>query len=244
MTLMVRLPNGANTDLAETAVIRSVGENESNSHNEQLLEFLKGRPNFDGVVPSTRWTIAIERKGLRPLYTTGDVAQLVAAVNAHALANGAKKEPFKLIDANRAAIASDAKAILIRPLAAREGSEIRATVWIEGGSSNGLFVTRDATAIKSELGASAAHLAAIGDEGFIDRKRIARVNAFDQERDLKEGQQRFTTAVRFDGVYRPQYFKATEQEIYGSPVLNLAAGAPARPAAGQKGGAVSAPEVR
>lgn len=236
MSFNVILPHGRSVDLAETAVIRSVDQAESDRHNVDVLDYLKGRPNFDGTVPDTRWSVAIERKGQRPIYTTGSVKSLIDA---------GLDQRFDLIDGGRSAIAKGAKVHLIRPLAEREGSTARATIWVEGGSTNGLRTESDAATIKAELGARAGHLAAIGDEGFIDRARINRVSAFDPDKDLGQGQQRFTTAVRFEGVYRPQYFRADETALRGTPILDLRAGAPGRPGADQKrGGAVSAPEVR
>ena len=168
MSFNVILPHGRSVDLAETAVIRSVDQAESDRHNVDVLDYLKGRPNFDGTVPDTRWSVAIERKGQRPIYSTGSVKSLVEA---------GLDQRFDLIDGGRSAIAKGAKVHLIRPLAEREGSTTRATIWVEGGSTNGLRTESDVATIKAELGARAGHLAPIGDEGFIDRARIARVSA-------------------------------------------------------------------
>jgi len=95
-----------------------------------------------------------------------------------------------------------------------------------------LLVTETAAAMHAALGARASHLTRIGDEGFIDRRRIERVGQFDADKALAPGQQRYAVAVNFKGVYRQQYFKATEAELRGAPVIDIMAGAsrPATPA--------------
>jgi hypothetical protein len=229
MSLDVILPHGKSADLDGVAVIRTVDETESNGYNARLLEDLKGRPDYNGIVPSRRWTVAIEKPSadgrVNTRYTIGTVDQLVNAAPE-------LQKRFNLIDGNRAAIGAGSKAHLIRPLQEREGSDKRAVVYIEGGSSNGLLVTASVNEIKAQLGPKAAHLTAIGNEGLIDRSRIEKVDTFDPNTALDAGQQRFTIAARFTGVYRPQYFVADEATLRGKPVLDLRPHPPAARAAG------------
>ncbi len=91
---------------------------------------------------------------------------------------------------------------------------------IEGGSSNGLLVTRTPADLHAELGPQASHLRPVGEEGFVDVARIKSVSKFDPEKPLAPGQQRFTTAVQIEGVYRPQYFRAEAHEITGDSVID------------------------
>ncbi len=217
-SLNVILPHGKSMDLDGVAVIRSVDQKESDGYNARLLEDLKQRPGYDGVVPSRRWSVALEAANsdgrVNTRYTTGSVKELVTAAPE-------LQRRFQLIDGGQAAVSQAAKVHLIRPLAGRDGSDKRTVVHVEGGSSNGLLVTSSMADIKAELGPKAAHLTAIGQEGFIDRSRIARVDAFDPNAELEAGQQRFTIAVRFEGVYRPQYFVADEATLRGAPVIDL-----------------------
>jgi hypothetical protein len=174
-------------------------------------------PGGNGVISERRWTVALEvrgEKGIQTRYTADvKVADLVAR-----LGDAAKR--FKVIDAGNAAIDRNAKVILVRPLGQRDGSDKQAIVHIDGGSSNGLMVTKSAADIRTELGAQAGHLRQVGDEGFVDTSRIKSVSKFDPDKDLAEGQQRFATAVQFEGVYRPQYFRAEAHEITGTSVID------------------------
>lgn len=249
MALNVILPDGKSFDLDGVTVIRTVEQAESDAFNARTLESLEKRLGFDGVVPSRRWTVVLEKPNdegrVRLTYTTGSVESLVKAAP-----DLAKR--FVVIDNGRSAIAATAKAHLIRPLPEREDSANRAIVYVEGGSSNGLYVTSTAGDIKAELGVRAAHLTPVGKEGFIDRSRIENVAAFDPSKELAEGQQRFTVAVRFLGVSRPQFFVADEATLRGTPVLDLrgnGAGVNAdsgdgRPKAVRRAGTARTPEVR
>lgn len=235
MPTSVLLPHGKTVDLDAVAVIRSVSANESQRFNERRATM----PGGNGVVSDRRWTVALEvrgEKGIQTRYTSDvTVAELVSR-----LGDAAKR--FKLIDAGSAAIDRSAKVILVRPLGARDGSDKQAIIHIDGGSSNGLMVTKAAADIRTELGGQASHLRAVGDEGFVDTTRIKSVSKFDPDKDLAEGQQRFATAVQFEGVYRPQYFRAEAHVITGSAVIDTRtapdeggarAGAQARAAAGR-----------
>lgn len=243
MSLNVILPHGKQADLDGVTVIRSVDEKESAAYNERLLEGLKKRPDFNGVVPSRRWTLAIEKPGAdgrTDVTYTSDltVAELVAAVP-----DLGKR--LQVINDGRSAVAG--KVHLIRPLEQREGSANRAVIWIEGGSSNGLLVSKTAAEIRVELGQRAAHLTQIGEEGFIDRSRIDSITAFDPNKALEPGQKRFASSVQFKGVNarRPQFFMATPAEITGEKVLDLRSAT--RPAAGgpvDLRKVTKAPEVR
>jgi hypothetical protein len=243
MPTNVILPHGRQVDLDGVAVIRSVSSKESDGYNSRLAEDLAKRPDFNGVVPSRRWTVVLEKPNadgfVDTIYASDvSVPELVAAVPDLA-------RRFQLIDRDRAAVAG--KAHLIRPLDAREGSDNRAVIWIEGGSSNGLYVRSTAAEIRMELGQRAAHLTQIGEEGFVDRSRIERINAFQSEKPLEPGSKRFATSVQFKGVNakRPQFFVATPAEITGAKVVDLRAGGPGRPAdLRRRDGAASAPEVR
>lgn len=196
-------------------------------------------PGGNGVVSDRRWTVALEvrgEKGIQTRYTADvTVAELVSR-----LGDAAKR--FKVIDGGNAAIDKSAKVVLVRPLGARDGSDKPAIVHIDGGSTNGLMVTKSAADIRTELGPQASHLRQVGDEGFVDVSHIKSVSKFDPDKDLAEGQQRFATAVQFEGVYRPQYFRAEAHEITGTTVIDTRAapdgasaraGAHARAAAGR-----------
>ena len=179
MSLLVRLPHGQSLDLSDVNVIRSVDQKESDGYNDRIAADL-------GTHSQRRWTAAIEKPGesgkITTRYTSDiTVAQLVSAAPA-------LKDRFDLIDGGRAALAKDAKVHLIRPLGERADSDKHATIWVGGGSSNGLNVTKPMAAIKAELGAKAGGLTQIGDEGFIDRSRINRVSTFDPTKELAEGQ--------------------------------------------------------
>lgn len=235
MPTPVLLPHGKTVDLDAVAVIRSVSANESQRFNERMATL----PGGNGVISDRRWTVALEvqgEKGIQTRYTADvTVADLVAR-----LGDAAKR--FKVIDGGNAAIDRNAKVALVRPLAVRDGSDKQAIVHIDGGSSNGLMVTMSAADIRAELGAQAIHLRQVGDEGFVDTTRIKSISKFDPDKDLAEGQQRFATAVQFEGVYRPQYFRAETHEITGAAVIDTRtapdaaaarAGAQARAAAGR-----------
>ena len=213
MPTTVLLPHGKTVDLDAVAVIRSVSANESQRFNERMATM----PGGNGVISDRRWTVALEVKGEKGIQTryTSDVtvADLVSR-----LGDAAKR--FKLIDGGNAAIDRSAKVILVRPLGARDGSDKQAIVHIDGGSSNGLMVTKSAADIRAELGSQASRLRPVGDEGFVDVSRIKSVSKFDPDKGLAEGQQRFTTAVQFEGVYRPQYFRAEAHEITGATVID------------------------
>ena len=213
MPTSVLLPHGKTIDLDAVAVIRSVGANESQRFNERMATM----PGGNGVISDRRWTVALEvkaEKGIQTRYTSDvTVADLVAR-----LGDAAKR--FKLIDAGNAAIDRNAKVILVRPLGTRDGSDKQAIVHIDGGSTNGLMVTKTAADIRTELGPQASHLRPVGEEGFVDTTRIKSVSKFDPDKDLAEGQQRFATAVQFEGVYRPQYFRAEAHEITGAAVID------------------------
>lgn len=253
MPLNLTLPHGASADFDGVTVIRTVDDKESAANNERITADLAKQPGYTGVVASRRWTLAFEKPNADGRVST----RYTSDISVEQLVNAAPelKARFELIDGGRSAIAKGARVHLIRPLEAREGSDNRAVIYVDGGSSSGLYVTRTADAIKGDLASHAAHLTQIGDEGFVDRSRIERVNAFNPDKPLEPGQQRFTVAVNFKGVYRPQFFKASEAELRGAPVIDLrkAAGGAAvvdadtgtgRPAAARRGGAVSAPEVR
>lgn len=213
MPTSVLLPHGKTIDLDAVAVIRSVSANESQRFNERMATM----PGGNGVISDRRWTVALElqgEKGIQTRYTADvTVADLVAR-----LGDAAKR--FKVIDAGNAAIDRSAKVILVRPLGTRDGSDKQAIVHIDGGSSNGLMVTKTAADIRTELGPQASHLRQVGEEGFVDTTRIKSVSKFDPDKDLAEGQQRFATAVQFEGVYRPQYFRAEAHEITGAAVID------------------------
>lgn len=216
MPTSVLLPHGKTIDLDAVAVIRSVSENESTRFNERMATM----PGGNGVVSDRRWTVALEVKGEKGIQTryTADVtvAELVSR-----LGDAAKR--FKVIDGGNAAIDKSAKVVLVRPLGTRDGSDKQAIVHIDGGSTNGLMVAKSAADIKAELGPQASHLRPVGDEGFIDVSRIRSVSKFDSDKDLAEGQQRFATAVQFEGVYRPQYFRAEAHDITGAAVIDTRA---------------------
>lgn len=239
MPTSVLLPHGKTVDLDAVAVIRSVSPAESQRFNERMATM----PGGNGTISDRRWTVALEVKGEKGIQTryTSDVtvADLVSR-----LGDAAKR--FKLIDGGHAAIDRNAKAILIRPLAARDGSDRQAIVHVDGGSSNGLMVTASAADIKAELGSQASHLRPVGDEGFVDTTRIRSISKFDPDKVLEEGQQRFTTAVQFDGVYRPQYFRAEAHDITGATVIDARTapdGAAARAGAQARAAAGRAPNV-
>jgi hypothetical protein len=235
MPTSVLLPHGKTIDLDAVAVIRSVSPNESQRFNERMATM----PGGTGIISDRRWTVALEvqgEKGIQTRYTADvTVAELITR-----LGDAAKR--FKTIDAGNAAIDRSAKVVLIRPLGARDGSDKQAIVHIDGGSSNGLMVTTSAADIRAELGSQASHLRQVGDEGFVDTARIKSVSKFDPDKDLAEGQQRFATAVQFEGVYRPQYFRAEAHDITGATVIDTRkapdaaaarSGAQARAAAGR-----------
>lgn len=235
MPTSVLLPHGKTVDLDAVTVIRSVSANESQRFNERMAAM----PGGNGVISDRLWTVALEvqtDKGIQTRYTADvTVGQLVER-----LGDAAKR--FKVIDAGNAAIDRTAKAVLIRPLGARDGSDKQAVVHIEGGSSNGLLVTASASEIRAELAGQASHLRQVAEEGFVDTARIKSVSKFDPAKELAEGQQRFTTAVQFEGVYRPQFFRAEAHEITGSSVIDTRvapdggaarAGAQARAASGR-----------
>ncbi len=216
MPTPVLLPHGKTVDLDAVAVIRSVSANESQRFNERMATM----PGGNGVVSDRRWTVALEVKGEKGIQTryTADVtvAELISR-----LGDAAKR--FKVIDGGNAAIDKTAKVVLVRPLGARDGSDKQAIVHIDGGSTNGLMVTKTAADIRAELGAQASQLRQVGDEGFVDVSRIKSVSKFDPDKDLAEGQQRFTTAVQLEGVYRPQYFRAEAHDITGTTVIDTRA---------------------
>lgn len=224
MPTAVLLPHGKTVDIEGVKVIRSVSQQESDNFNERMARM----PNNAGLISNRRWTVALEvpnaRGGISTRYTSDvDVAELVGRL-------GPAGQNYDLIDGSNAAIAKDAKVHLIRPLQERADSANRAVIHVEGGSSNGLMVQATASDIHAELGAKAAGLKAIGDEGFINPERIVNISAFDESRELAEGQQRFTSAVKFEGVYRPQYFKADATTLTGKQVIDTRAEA-SRPAA-------------
>lgn len=214
MPTQVLLPHGKTVDLDAVTVIRSVGQPESQKHNERIATL----PGSSGIVSDRRWTVALEvmgENGIQTRYTSDvTVAELVERL-------GDAGRRFRPIDGGQAALDRNAKAILIRPLGRRDGSDKQAIVHIAGGSSNGLLVTASAAAIRAELGAQASHLRQVGDEGFVDTSRIRSISKFDPDKELAEGQQRFTSAVQFDGVYRPQFFRAEAHEITGGKVIDL-----------------------
>jgi hypothetical protein len=222
--LNVTLPHGKSMDLDTVAVVRSVSQAESDAYNARLLEDLKKRPDYAGIVPSRRWTVALEVAGEQRVttrYTDAlTVKQLVEAAPEVA-------QRFELIDNGRSAIKKGARIHLIRPLQQRDDTQSAATgdnkavIHVDGGSSSGLYVSKTAGDIKVELGARAGHLVQIGEEGFIDRTRIESVTAFDADKNLKPGQTRFAIAVRFKDVWRPQYFVASEATLRGAPVVDL-----------------------
>ncbi len=213
MSTHVLLPHGKTIDLDAVTVIRSVGEPESQKFNERMALL----PGNAGVISDRRWSVALEVRsetGIKTRYTADiTVGELIARL-------GEAAARFKLIDGDHAAIDKTAKAILIRNLVARDGSDKQAIVHIDGGSSNGLLVAKSPADIKAELGPQAAHLRQVGEEGFLDVTRIKSVSKFDPEKPLEAGQQRFTTAVQIEGVYRPQYFRAEAHEITGGSVID------------------------
>lgn len=213
MSTHVLLPHGKTVDLDAVTVIRSVSDTESKKFNERMATL----PGGTGVISDRRWTVALEVKGESGIQTryTADVSvgELVARL-------GEAGSRFKLIDNGNAAIDTSAKAILIRNLLARDGSDKQAVVHIDGGSSNGLLVSKDPDGIRAELGSQASHLRQVGEEGFVDVARIRSVSKFDASKALAEGQQRFTTAVQIEGVYRPQYFRAEAHAITGDSVID------------------------
>lgn len=213
MTTSVLLPHGKTIDLDAVAVIRSVGANESQRFNERMATM----PGGNGVISDRRWTVALEVKGEKGIQTRYTAEVTVADLVAR-LGDAAKR--FKLIDDGNAAIDRSAKVVLVRPLGQRDGSDKQAIVHIDGGSTSGLLVTKTAADIRTELGPQASQLRQVGDEGFVDTTRIKSVSKFDPDKDLAEGQQRFATAVQFEGVYRPQFFRAEAHEITGAAVID------------------------
>jgi hypothetical protein len=223
MALNVILPHGKSADLDGTTVIRSVDQKESDGYNDRITADLAKRPDYTGIVASRRWTLAYEQ----PNADGRVVTRYTSDLSPQQLVNAAPelKARFDLVDGGRSAIAKGAKVHLIRPLEQRDGSANQAVIYVEGGSSSGLLVTQMASEAHTALGLKAAHLTKIGDEGFIDRRRIERVGQFDPDKDLQPGQKRFAIAVNFKGVYRPQYFAASEADLRGAPVIDIRASA-------------------
>jgi hypothetical protein len=224
MATTVILPHGTSIDLDAVKVIRAVGEKESDGFNHRMA----ARPGGTGIISDSRWTVALEvmgEKGITTRYTRDPDADrngpLTVAKMVAALGDAGRR--FQVVDGGTAAVDVNAKAIAIRPLAAREGSDNLAVVYIAGASGNGLFVANDVEGIRKELGPRAAHLSQIGQEGYIDRSKIERVGAFDPDKELHEGQTRYVTSVKLAGIGRPQFFQADAATITGSTVVDTRA---------------------
>jgi len=231
-SVLTTLENGSIIDLDGVAVIRSVSQRERDNANLRRRE---RSPQAE----DRNFTVAIETRGAEGRVNTVYDSDLTVA---EFVANktGPLASKFKLINGT-AAVNEDARVLAIQPLAKREGSDNASVLYLEGGSSRGLFTTLPVAELVATLGTKAtAHLSAIGKEALIDRKAITRKpTLFDADAPLAEGQKRYTCAVT---IGKSQlYFMATPAEVLGQSVIDgraaqrpTEAPAQAKPAAARK----------
>lgn len=205
-------------------VIRSVSDKERDSRNASRVQ-------FNAASQIRNFTVAIETAtadGMTKVeYDTDISVEQFVATKLGPLASR-----FQLLPDKTAAVSTQARAIAIRPLAARDGSDKRAIVQFEGpgASQRGLFVSLDLKGVLGFLGSDRTkHLTQIGEEGFIDRAAIVGTpTLLDPNKPLEPGQKRYTTAVQIGG--HSHLFEARPETLLGVTVIDAR-----RPAAAPSG---------